>query len=121
MTTLTQDQRDSDKIGFYEPASMIGKLDVCWSFGPIEVCATKLAPDRVEVLIRLAGVKIGQGELTLNNNQLCASANVGIVKAKICVTADFAAQKVWVEGEVCTLNFPSGWSCNGFKTILISW
>ena len=116
-----QEQRDSDKTGFYGSVPMIGKLDACWSFGPLEVCATKIASDRIEVAIKLAGVTIGTGELTLANNQICAGANLGVVKANVCISADFPGQKVWVEGEVCTLNFPSGWSCNGFKTILISW
>lgn len=121
MSQMTPEQRDSDKQGFYGTPPMIAKLTACWGLGPLEVCATKISIDRIEVEVKLAGVKIASGELTVGNNQICAGANAGIVKANVCITADFPGQKVWIEGEVCTLNFPSGWSCNGFKTILISW
>jgi hypothetical protein len=121
MSKLTTDQRDSNQQGFYDVPTMVAKLSTCWGLGPLEVCVTKISNDRIDVEIKLAGLKIANGELTVGNNQLCAGANAGIVKANVCITADFPGQKVWVEGEICTLKFPSGWSCQGFKTILIAW
>jgi len=75
----------------------------------------------VEVTIKLAGIKIGSGTIRAGNERICASANVGLVKAKVCVRGDFSDNTVWVEGEVCTIEWTGGWSCRGFKTKLISW
>lgn len=118
---LTDEQRKSDSIGFYSTPDNAQILNTCWSFGPLEVCVTKISNDRVDVEIKLAGVRIGSGTLTAGNTSVCASANVQLVKAALCVKADFPGQIVWVEGEVCTRRWDGGWDCNAFKTKLISW
>jgi hypothetical protein len=121
MSNLTEAQKQSDEVGYYTVPSMIEKINSCWSLGPLEVCVTKISNDRIDVEINLAGVKIGSGSLTVGNTQICASANIGIVKASVCVTADFPAQTVWVEGEVCSRRWDGGWNCTSFKTKILSW
>lgn len=121
MSRMTTAQRDSDEIGYYDVAPMIETLESCWGLGPLDVCAKLVSADRIDVTIKLAGVKIGSGSITAGNNQLCAGANAGLVKANLCVTADFENKTVWVEGEVCTRKWTGGWDCNGFKTKIISW
>lgn len=119
--TFTQAERDADIEAFFEEPTFEETTLSCWGVGPLEVCATKVSADRVDVDIKLAGVRIGRGSLTAQNSRICASASVAIVKAKVCVTADFPGQTVWVEGEVCHRKFPSGWKCKGFKTKILAW
>lgn len=121
MIQLTEAQRKSTEIGFYSVPPMVEKLDICWGLGPLEVCATKSSDDRIDVEIKLAGVRIASGALTVGSSKVCAAANVELVKANLCVTADFPAKTVWVEGEVCTRRWDLSWDCNGFKTIMLSW
>lgn len=119
---LTKAQEDSDELGFYDHSSaLVETLDTCWGLGPLEVCAKLVSNDRIEVTIKLAGVKIGSGSITAANSKVCAGANVGLVKANLCVTADFPNKVVWVEGKVCVREWTGSWSCRGFKTKILSW
>ncbi|RZK01001.1 MAG: hypothetical protein EOO76_10615 [Novosphingobium sp.] len=119
--TFNQEEQDADVEAFFDEPAFEERALSCWGIGPLEVCATKVAADRVDVDIKLTGVRIGSGTLTAANSSICASASVAIVKAKVCVTADFPGQVVWVEGKVCTRKFPSGWSCRGFKSKILAW
>lgn len=121
MSNLTEAQRQSNEIGYYNVPSMAEKIESCWSFASLKVCVTKISNDRIDVEIELAGVKIGSGSLTVGNTQVCASANVGIVKASVCVTADFPGQTIWVEGEFCIRRWDGSWNCTNFKTKILSW
>ncbi|MGH8239325.1 MAG: hypothetical protein ACREXP_20220 [Steroidobacteraceae bacterium] len=118
---LTTEQQESDALGFYEPADFAETRAACWGIGPLEVCVTQVAADYINVEIKLAGIKIGSGSLTAGHNSVCASANVGLVKTKLCVTADFPNRTVWVEGQLCTRKWSGGWSCRGFKTKILAW
>ena len=121
MSTLSKDKRESDEIGYYDAPVMVETLESCWGLGPLDVCAKLVSSDRIEVSIKLAGIKIGSGTITAKDTNVCASANAGLVKASVCVKGDFPNKKVWVEGEVCTRKWTGGWDCNGFKTIIIAW
>ena len=118
---FTQQERDADAEGFFDEPSFEEKILSCWGIGPLDVCATKIAADRVDVEIKLAGVRIGHGTLSAANSKICASASIGVVKAKVCVRADFPGHTVWAEGEVCIRKILGGWSCRGFKTKILSW
>lgn len=113
--------RESSELAFFDEAEFAETLSACWGIGPLQVCVASISKDAVTVEIKLAGIRIGSGTLTAGNSRICASANVGVVKAKVCVTGDFPNSTVWVEGEVCTRKFPSGWSCRRFKTKILSW
>ncbi|MEM9055237.1 MAG: hypothetical protein AAGB16_07920, partial [Pseudomonadota bacterium] len=93
----------------------------CWSFGPVSVCVDKISVDEIKVSIKLLNQTIGSGTLSTGSNSVCASANIGLAKAKLCVVADFSAKEVKVKGEVCTLKFPSGWSCRKFEARILAW
>ena len=100
---------------------MVETLEACWGLGPLDVCAKLVSADRIQVSIKLAGVTIASGTITASNNSLCASANAGLAKARVCITADFSKKEVWVEGELCTRKWTGGWDCNSFKTKILSW
>jgi hypothetical protein len=122
MTDMTKLQEDTDELGFFDDSSaLVETLEACWSIGPLEVCAKLVSSDRIDVVIKLAGVKIGSGSITTANNKLCAGANVGVVKANLCVSADFPNKVVWVEGKFCSRKIIGGWSCRNFKTKILSW
>jgi hypothetical protein len=118
---FTQEQREADVDAFFDDPHFEESLLSCWGVGLLEVCVKKIADDRIEVDIKLAGQRIGQGTLTASHARICASASLLLVKAQVCVRADFPGKTVWVEGEFCTKNFPSGWSCRKFKTKILSW
>lgn len=122
MSYLTNEEKETNAIGFFdESAAFTEVLDACWGFGPLEVCAKLASIDKVDISIKLAGVKIGSGSLTASDNRLCAGANVGLVKAKLCVLVSFPEREVRVEGELCVPNIPSGWSCRRFNSKILSW
>lgn len=121
MTDFTEEQQDSNEIGYYETPQMTETLESCWGLGPLDVCARLVSHDNIEVTIKLSGLKIGSGTISSNNDRVCASANVGLVKAAVCVRADFPNKTVWVEGKVCNRKWNGKWHCNTFKTKLISW
>lgn len=121
MSDLTQDQIDSDLIAYYSEPDMVETLESCWGLGPLSVCARFVSADQIEISIKLAGVKIGSGTISTKNNKICASANVGLVKASVCVRADFPKRDVWVEGKICHRKWDLSWSCSKFKAKLISW
>lgn len=121
MLKLTDPMKKSDAIGYYDLPPMVQKRSICWGLGPLEVCASIVSVDRIDIEIKLAGITIATGSLTVGNSQICAGANAGLVKASVCVTADFPAKTVWLEGDVCTRRWDGGWDCQGFKTILASW
>ena len=118
---FTDDQMEASDVGLFEDPTFEPELLSCWSMGPLQVCGKIVSGDRVEVEIKLAGIRIGSGTLSAGNSQICASGNVALFKVKVCVRADFPGKTVWVEGQLCTRKFPSGWSCRGFRTKLISW
>ena len=122
-TVFTEAERQSNDIGFLATPEIefIEVLSACWSLGPLSACVDKIGDDEIKVSIKLSGVTIGSGKLSVQKDSLCASANVGLAKAKICVVADFRAKEVSVKGEVCTLKFPSGWSCRKFSARILSW
>lgn len=121
MSDLTQEQIDSDVIAYYSEPNMVQTLESCWGLGPLSVCARMVPVGQIEVSIKLAGIKIGSGTISAKNNKICASANVGLVKASVCVRADFPNSTVWVEGKICRRKLDLSWNCDPFKTKLISW
>ncbi len=118
---LSSEQMESTELGLFEDPSFEEMINACWGLGPLQVCARYAPPDRVEVEIKLAGIRIGSGTLSVGNNQICASGNVQIFKVKLCVRADFPNKTVWVEGKLCTRKLPTGWSCRKFRTKILSW
>ena len=115
------EELESTDLGLFEEPAFEEMINACWSLGPLQVCARSIGADRIEVDIKLAGIRIGSGTLTVGNNQICVSGNVQIFKVKLCVRADFAGKTVWVEGQLCTRKITGGWSCRKFKTKILSW
>ena len=121
MSQLTQQQRESDVIGYYDVPPMVEILETYWELGPLDVSARLISPEHIEITIKVEGVKIASGIITAGNDRLCAGANVGMVKVSVHVIADFPNKTVWVEGEFCTKTWSTSWDCDEFKRRILSW
>ena len=119
---FTKEQEQSDEIGFYDDASSFNEsLSACFDIGPLKVCATRVTAEAIHVEVKLAGVRIARGTISLDSPRICASANAGLAKVSLCVEADFAKQEVWVRGKLCVREILGGWSCRKFSTKILSW
>ena len=121
MVDFSKDQIESDLIAYYSTPEMLETLESCWGLGPLSICARFISVDQIQISIKLAGVKIGSGMISTKNTKVCASANIGLVKASVCTKADYPNKVVWVEGKLCHREWDLGWKCHTFKTKLISW
>lgn len=118
---LSSEELEATEHGLFEDADFEAQLLACWGLGPLQVCAKIVSGDRIEVDIKLGGIRIGSGTLSVGNTQICVSGNVQIFKVKVCVRADFPGKTVWVEGQLCTRKITGGWSCRKFRTKILAW
>jgi len=88
-------------------------------FGPLHLEA-RLITAGLECRLYLSGVRIGGGTLTPEEDELCLTAQVGLVKAKTRLWADFTLGELWVFGEVCVRSI-GDWSCRHYQTRIFAW
>ncbi len=120
MNKFTPQQAENDEIGFYVSPSFLEKNEACWTKGGLKVCA-KTIGNRIHVEVTLANIHIGDGDLTASSNRLCFTGNAGVVKASLCVEANFPSREVRVEGEMCVKVIFVGWECDSFNAKFMTW
>lgn len=106
--------------GFGDEMSFDQEMEACWSFGPLRVCGSVVGVG-VKVTGSLFGRTILSGTLSTRKTKLCASPNIGIGKAELCVSLDVGRDRVRVEGKLCIRKWTGGWRCSNFGSNLLSW
>lgn len=107
--------------GFGEDIAYSQALEACWSLGPLRVCASVVGSGEVRVTATLFGRTILSGSLNPRRPRLCASANVGIAKAELCVVLDLRGRRVRVEGRLCIRRLTWRWRCTTFNARILAW
>lgn len=89
-----------------------------WCFGPLCISASiDLSAPSVSVTVTLAGITIAHLVIDPSNPKACIDADVKLASVKLCISVDFNAHNVSVNGEVCT--FFTG--CKSFDQVIFNW
>jgi hypothetical protein len=107
--------------GFGEDIAYTQALEGCWSLGPLRVCASVVGSGEIRVTASLFGRRILSGSLNPSRPRLCASANVGIARAGVCLVLDVRGRRVRVEGRLCIRRLTWRWRCTRFNARVLSW
>lgn len=113
---VTSEPRD----GGLEPLVEVRSASACWSFGPLDICASASLA-QVEAEVTLLGQRIGRVHLSPERTEARLGADVGIAKAGVRLTADFTAETLRAQGEVCRRRFSGGWRCAAFDSVILRW
>jgi hypothetical protein len=91
------------------------------TLGPFEISYSMSAGSvKVSASVKFGPLKkkLFTATLTPAKRSITASANAGIVKVSLTVSADFSRMRITISGSACVRKLTGGWSCKAFsKTI----
>jgi hypothetical protein len=104
-----------------EELAFAQEMEACWSLGPLRACASVVGGGEVRVSASLLGRTILSSTLSTRRTRICASPNVGLAKAELCIALDISGRQVRVEGRFCVRRITGSWRCTSFNSRLLSW
>ena len=102
--------------------SLMRSIGGSYSIGPVTI-RLAVDVDKPEVKAEIAVLGTKAGTITLSPKKLSNSAglNLGLAKASVNLSVDFAKTLVRYEIKACVRNILGNWQCTGYKGILFNW